>query len=102
MIVLYGSTGAGKTTTAIELERIGLRVIPSYTTRPPRDDDFGTICTTEEEFQKSLDQNKIFVHTSYNATFGKCRYWLMKSEFSGYTIDTVLVGSYEFADTINQ
>jgi len=102
MIILYGSTGSGKTTTAIELERLGMRVVPTYTTRPPREDDFGTICTTEEEFEKALINNKIFTHTSYNATFGKCRYWLMKSEFSGYTTNSVLVGNYEFSNSINE
>ena len=102
MIVLYGSTGSGKTTTAMELEQFGMRVVPTYTTRPPRKDDFGTIATTEEIFQEALKANKIFTQTSYNATFGKCRYWLMKSEFSGFTEDTVLVGNYEFSEAINK
>lgn len=48
---IVGKSGTGKTTLALELEKLGFAVVESYTTRKPRfEGEKGHIFITEEEF----------------------------------------------------
>lgn len=54
MLLLTGKSGSGKTTIADELERqFGLKVLKSYTTRPPRANDTSHTFVSDEEFDQA-------------------------------------------------
>lgn len=64
IFLIVGESGSGKTTIADLLEGMyGLRVLKSYTTRPPRQDDLSHTFITDEEFNKLKD---IIAYTEYN------------------------------------
>lgn len=51
IVLLIGESGSGKTSVAAELEKRGLIMLRSYTTRPPRyDGEGGHIFVTDDEF----------------------------------------------------
>ena len=59
VVNIIGASGAGKTTVAKELEKLGHNVIQSYTTRPPREkDEWGHIFI--EEYTISQRENNEF------------------------------------------
>lgn len=64
ILLLTGKSGSGKSTIADELERIyHLKVLRSYTTRPPRVNDTSHTFVSDEEFNKLAD---IVAFTNYN------------------------------------
>ncbi len=83
-IILCGKSGAGKNTVGLELEKLGVKKIVTYTTRPMRPREVNGVdynFVTEEEFQKLLDDGKFAETASYNAEFGFCRYGSLKESY---------------------
>lgn len=73
MIILCGMTSTGKTTVAKELEKLGIKNIVTYTSRPMREGEVEGInyhYLTDEEF-KVLDEQGYFIEsTSYEVAGG--------------------------------
>ena len=64
ILLLTGKSGSGKSTIADELERIyRLKVLRSYTTRPPRVNDTSHTFVSDDEFDELTD---IVAYTDYN------------------------------------
>lgn len=58
-IVLFGKTGSGKTTVAKEMEKLGIKRLISYTTRPKRSDEKDGVeyhFVSEDQFFEMVDQ----------------------------------------------
>ena len=69
-IFIIGKSGAGKDFYCKRVQE-DKKVIPviQYTTRPLRDDEINgkdVNCVSREEFQKLIDENKVFEHRQYN------------------------------------
>lgn len=87
VLCVLGKSGSGKSALCTELEkRYGLKAIPSYTTRPKRNEnESGHTFITEEEFRKLKDL------VAYAET-DSCRYGVTKEmfedeQYSIYVID---------------
>lgn len=64
LLCLVGESGSGKTTIADTLEkRYNLRVLKSYTTRPPRNNDNSHIFISDEKFSCLTD---VIAYVEYN------------------------------------
>lgn len=87
IILVIGSSGAGKTTLVNELEQqCKLKAIPSYTTRPPRyENENGHTFVTDEEFNR-LDNIIAYAETN-NARYCVTQEMFDNEEYSLYVID---------------
>lgn len=89
IFLIVGRTGSGKSSiTRAACEQLGLRVVKSYTTRPPRPNELDGPCDhyfiTEEEV--SQYENEIIAYTEINGY----KYFTTKSELDqcdAYVID---------------
>lgn len=66
VVTITGPSCAGKTTFAREMVSVykNMEIVPTYTTRPLRDDDSNYIQVTEEEFKKAEEAGE-FIETNY-------------------------------------
>lgn len=70
LYLFVGDSGSGKTTIANELEKRGLSVVSSYTTRPPRhENEKGHIFISEKELEVLKANEEIVAETTYNGNW---------------------------------
>ena len=70
LYLFVGDSGSGKTTIANELEKRGLSVVSSYTTRPPRHaNEKGHIFISEKELEALKANEEIVAETTYNGNW---------------------------------
>lgn len=87
IVLLAGKSGTGKTTLAEELEiQLGLKAIPSYTTRPKRSpDEKGHTYITENEFDK-LENILAYAETN-DYRYAVTKQMFEDEQYSIYVID---------------
>ena len=88
IVLLAGKSGTGKTTLAEELEiQLGLKAIPSYTTRPKRSpDEKGHTFITDEEFNR-LEDILAYAETG-SAKYAVTKEMFEDEQYSIYVIDS--------------
>lgn len=86
IMCIISRSGSGKTTLTMELEKYGLKAIPSYTTRQPRiPDEQGHTFITEDEFDKLTD---IIAYNKFdNHRYAVTKDMLENEQYSLYVID---------------
>lgn len=97
-IILSGTSCAGKSTVAKELEKLGnYSVVKAVTTRSHRKDDFNYDYWKPKDFNK-LDDNKLLVSATYSGE----RYGILKSEYEKVDPNKhpILIITAESADTL--
>ena len=98
MIIISGATGSGKTTVAKELDEIGFTVIPTFTTRPPRENDDYTVCVSEEQF-RSIDRAALFMATgTFNSKMGQVSYGIPIEPYLTRHSEAVAILVQEYMD----
>lgn len=98
MIILSGATGSGKTTVAKELDEIGFTIIPTFTTRPPRENDDYTVCVSEEQF-RSIDRAALFMATgTFDSKMGKISYGIPIEPYLTRHSESVAILVQEYMD----
>ena len=103
MIILNGPTGSGKSTTLHQLGELGYRIIPTYSTRPPREsDDNETICIDEEKYLSMLKSGKLLTTSTVYTVHGPWYYGLAKEDFRKNTVKSVVIGNYFFMPAVLQ
>ncbi len=100
MIIIDGPTGSGKTTTLKELETLGYKVIPTYTTRPIRAHDFGTIHVEPNEYNAVFKENKTFADFKINTAYGEYVWYLNTDDLKKAGNMSALVGSIKITPTL--
>lgn len=85
--LIVGKSGTGKTTLAEELEaQLGLKAIPSYTTRPKRsENEKGHTFITDEEFNR-LEDILAYAETG-SARYAVTKEMFEDEQYSVYVID---------------
>lgn len=100
MILISGASGSGKTTVTKELEKLGYSIIPTYTTRPPRPNDYGTICIEPSEFEYMLTHNKFISYHIFNSVMGEVAYGVPVSENPDSYSNSVIILAKEYLEDI--
>lgn len=105
-IFIIGKSGAGKDFYCKMVQNTG-RVLPviQYTTRPIREDEINgkdVNCVTKEEFDKLLEEDKIFEYRSYNVNYqGKVDTWYYGTPTLDGDIDGDTESIYVLAATVD-
>lgn len=102
MIIICGKSGAGKTTTVMELQKLGYKIINTYTTRPLRDYDMGTVQINSEAFKEMLDKKEFLSHVCIHTVYGTHYWGLRRKDFQGPTKNTVVVGALDYIKDIRK
>ena len=102
MIIINGATGSGKSSIVRELIKLSYEVIPTYSTRPKRPDDFDTIHVDLITANKMLNELRILSQISYQAKFGYCKYFLLKKSFETDLSNKVIIGNVQFTPDIEE
>lgn len=75
LFCLMGESGSGKTTIADELEKLGLKVVQSYTTRPQRyEGERGHIFVSDSEYEQFKANNDITAYSLFNGYHYFCTF----------------------------
>lgn len=103
MIILNGPTGSGKTSILKELHRTGkFDIIPTYSTRPARNNDFDVHHVSQKEMDLFFANDKVFSFISYDTEYGPCEYCILKEDIKENLKRMVVIGNEAFTrDLIN-
>ncbi len=101
LVILSGVAGAGKDTIIKEITKRMENVctVPSFTTRPPREDDIPGVSynfVTKEEFEKLIDNKDIYefdIH--HNHYYGSSRKLINEKASNGIVIKDIDVNGTE-------
>jgi len=88
-LVIFGKTNSGKTTIAKELEKLGLKRVVTYTTRPIRSNEVDGIdyhFINNDEFNQKKNEGFFIETAEYNAAFGYCQYGSAKNSIVDNTV----------------
>ena len=102
MIIINGATGSGKSSIVRELIKIGYEVIPTYSTRPKRPDDFDTIHVDLVKVNQMMNELRVLSQISYQAKFGYCKYFLLEKSFKTDLSNKVIIGNAQFTPDIEE
>lgn len=100
MILISGSSGSGKTSVTKELEKLGYSIIPTYTTREPRPDDYGTICISTNEFEYMLTHDKFISYHIFNSAMGEVAYGVPIIDNPDEYSNSVIILAKEYLEDI--
>ena len=100
MIIINGPTGSGKSSIVKELLKDDFELIPVYSTRPKREDDFDTKHVSEYKAHQMLNNLRILSQISYQAKFGYCKYFILEKSFLMDLTYKVLIGNAQFTPDI--
>lgn len=92
ILLLCGESGAGKTSVAEGLEEKGLKILKSYTTRPPREGDTSHTFVSDEEFDKILAHQSVVAFTDY----GDYRYCATEEQVNQSDVYVIDVAGIEY------
>ena len=89
LVCILGCSGSGKSTICLDLEqKYGLKQIPSYTTRKPRDenDKKGHIFVSDDEF-KAIRNELVAYAITTGARYGVTQEQIDNEEYDLYVVD---------------
>ena len=98
MILIFGPSGSGKTALAKEMERCGYFVIPTYTTRPIRENDFFTEHISESEMNRLINEKQTISDVTYDTEYGRVSYCIKNDDCGKY--NSVLIANMKFYEDI--
>lgn len=96
MLLITGQSGSGKTTTAKALNQQGYKIIPTYTTREPREDDAFSVSISPEQFADAVRQGSFLTHTTVHTIFGPWSYGMRLCDFTVPYEHIVAICVYEY------
>lgn len=101
MILISGNSGSGKTSVAVQLEKMGYKLIPTYTTRKYRsDEELGSIRISETEFEYKLSHNGFISYHIYNTNMGNVAYGIPLKECEENGNKSVIILAREYYEDV--
>lgn len=96
MLLITGPSGSGKTTTAKALNQHGYKIIPTYTTREPREDDAFSVSISSKQFADAVRRGSFLTHTTVHTIFGPWSYGMRLCDFTVPYEHIVAICVYEY------
>ena len=88
LLCLVGKSGSGKSTIAMEMEKEGVNVIQSYTTRPERHQgEWGHTFANEELFFTHKEKNIVIAETKIKGYY----YWATSEQYKGKGVSLYVI-----------
>lgn len=101
MLLITGPSGSGKTTTAKAISRLGYKIIPTYTTRAPREDDAFSVSISPEQFADAVRRGSFLTYTTVQTIFGPWSYGMRLCDFTVPYEHIVAICVYEYLADFN-